>query len=173
MRADNGRARPKWKPVAGTRRQRNFLAVALAGICRYRASWERDGFFFMFSRLLRREKVVENLLRFPDAERRITNVLHLAELLEAASRAEHLGPARLVQWLEKRRASDEAAADEFQLRLESDEDAVQIVTIHRAKGLEYPVVFCPFVSKDASCANQKHRQKVMDAVLFTIPIRKS
>ncbi|HEY5345926.1 MAG TPA: UvrD-helicase domain-containing protein, partial [Verrucomicrobiae bacterium] len=133
----------------------------------YRESWERDGFFSMFSQLLRREKIIENLLRFPDAERRITNVLHLAELLEAASRTEHLGAARLVQWLEKRRASDEAAADEFQLRLESDEDAVQIVTIHRAKGLEYPIVFCPFVSKDAGLGQIKnHRNKVMDVVLF-------
>ena len=133
----------------------------------FRGSWERAGFFFMFSQLLRREKVVENLLRFPDAERRITNVLHLAELLEAASRAEHLGPARLVQWLEKRRASDAAAADEFQLRLESDEDAVQIVTIHRAKGLEYPIVFCPLISKDAGLGQIKsNRKKVMDVVLF-------
>jgi exodeoxyribonuclease V beta subunit len=133
----------------------------------FRASWERDGFFFMFSQLLRQEKVVENLLRFPDAERRITNVLHLAELLEAASRAEHLGPARLVQWLEKRRASDAAAAEEFQLRLESDDDAVQIVTVHRSKGLEYPVVFCPFVAKDASLRPIKSGgQKVLDVVLF-------
>ena len=136
----------------------------------FRASWERDGFFFMFSQLLRREKVVENLLRFPDAERRITNVLHLAELLEAASRAEHLGPARLVQWLEKRRASDAAAAEEFQLRLESDDDAVQIVTVHRSKGLEYPVVFCPFVAKDASLRPIKSGvQKVLDVVLFHDP----
>ncbi len=136
----------------------------------FRGSWERDGFFFMFSQSLRREKVVENLLRFPDAERRITNVLHLAELLEAASRAEHLGPARLVQWLEKRRASDEAAAEEFQLRLESDDDAVQIVTVHRSKGLEYPVVFCPFVAKDASLRPIKSGgQKVLDVVLFHDP----
>jgi exodeoxyribonuclease V beta subunit len=139
----------------------------------YRSSWERDGFFFMFSQLLRREKIVENLLRFPDAERRITNVLHLAELLEAASRAEHLGAARLVQWLEKRRADDAAAADEFQLRLESDEDAVQIVTIHRAKGLEYPVVFCPFAARDAELGKiRSHGKTVMEAVLFHDPATK-
>lgn len=139
----------------------------------YHGSWERDGFYFMFSQLLRQEKVVENLLCFPDAERRITNVLHLAELLEAASRAEHLGAAQLVQWLEKRRASDEAAADEFQLRLESDEDAVQIVTIHRAKGLEYPVVFCPFVTRDAKISQIKvERKPIMDVVLFHDPATK-
>ena len=132
----------------------------------YRRNWERDGFYSMFSQLLRAERIVENLLRFPDAERRITNLLHLAELLESTSRAEHLGAARLVQWLEKRRASDEAV-DEFQLRLESDEDAVQIVTIHRAKGLEYPIVFCPFVARDAELGQIKTgRRKIMDIVLF-------
>jgi exodeoxyribonuclease V beta subunit len=151
----------------------NLWQSRLREFFEYRESWERDGFYFMFSELLRREKVIENLLRFPDAERRITNVLHVAELLEAASRAEHLGAARLVQWLEKRRASDESAADEFQLRLESDEDAVQIITIHRAKGLEYPVVFCPFVARDAKLAQIKAgRKNIMDIVLFHDPATK-
>jgi exodeoxyribonuclease V beta subunit len=136
----------------------------------YRNHWERDGFFPMFAELLRAEKIIERLLRFADAERRITNLLHLAELLETASRAEHLGPARLGQWLEKRRASDAATADEFQLRLESDEDAVQIITIHRSKGLEYPVVFCPFVTKDAELGKIKNqRQTIMDVVVFHDP----
>jgi exodeoxyribonuclease V beta subunit len=133
----------------------------------YRQYWEEDGFFYMFVKLLRQEQVIENLLRFADAERRITNLLHVAELLEAACQAEHLGLSRLVQWLEERRLAEAAAPEEYQLRLESDEDAVQIVTIHRAKGLQYPVVFCPFVSKDAKLRQIKvKRQKVMDLVLY-------
>jgi exodeoxyribonuclease V beta subunit len=116
----------------------------------YREAWEKEGFFYMFSSLLRHEAVFANLLRFADGERRITNLLHLAERLEIASQTQHLGPLRLLQWLEARRLSEEAAAEEYQLRLESDEDAVNIVTIHSAKGLEYPVVFCPFFQKDAS-----------------------
>lgn len=141
--------------------------TCLQAFARYRQDWEEHGFFFMFMRLLRHEQVLEKLLRFPDAERRITNLLHLAEILEAACKAEHLGPARLVQWIEQRRLSGEAAPEEFQLRLESDEDAVQIITIHRAKGLEYPVVFCPFVSKDAKLRSIKvNRRKVLDLVLY-------
>ncbi len=141
--------------------------LRLQEFAEYRASWERDGFFFMFSQLLHRERVIENLLRFPNAERRITNLLHLAELLESTGSAEHFGAGRLVQWLEKRRATGMAAADEFQLRLESDEDAVQIVTIHRVKGLEYPVVFCPFTARDAELGKIRSQGKtVMKTVLF-------
>lgn len=143
----------------------------LQGFAQYRQIWEQDGFFAMFMQLLRREQVIESLLRFPDAERRITNLLHVAELLEAACKSEHLGPSRLVQWLEERRNAEESASEEFQLRLESDEDAVQIVTIHRAKGLEYPVVFCPFISKDAKLRQIKvNGQKVADLVLYHDPL---
>jgi exodeoxyribonuclease V beta subunit len=139
----------------------------------YRDMWEQDGFFFMFSQLLREEKVIENLLHFSDAERRVTNLLHVAELLETACKAEHLGPSRLVQWLEERRMSQEAPADAYQLRLESDEDAVQIVTIHRSKGLQYPVVFCPFIAKDAKLRSIKvNRQKVLEIVLYHDPATK-
>ena len=139
----------------------------------YRTLWEQDGFFAMFSQLLRQEQVIENLLRFTDAERRITNLLHVAELLETACKAEHLGPSRLVQWLEERRISDETPPDAYQLRLESDEDAVQIVTIHRSKGLQYPVVFCPFVSKDAKLRSIKvNREKLLDVVLYHDPATK-
>jgi exodeoxyribonuclease V beta subunit len=139
----------------------------------YRSLWEEDGFFSMLSQLLRQENVIENLLRFTDAERRITNLLHVAELLETACKSEHLGPSRLVQWLEERRLSDETPPNAYQLRLESDEDAVQIVTIHRSKGLQYPVVFCPFVSKDAKLRSIKvNREKLLDVVLYHDPATK-
>ncbi len=137
---------------------------------RYREAWEQDGFFSMFMDLLREEHAIDKLLRHPDAERRITNLLHIAELLQSACQTDHLGPARLVQWLQERRSDNASAAEEYQLRLESDEDAVQIVTIHRAKGLEYPVVFCPFVAEDAKPKPLKAGgRNVMDAVLYHDP----
>ena len=133
----------------------------------YRECWEADGFFFMFSRLAREERVIEHLLRFPDGERRITNFLHLGELLQTASQTEHLSPLRLVQWIEERRLSADTPPDGYQLRLESDEDAVQIITIHRSKGLEYPVVFCPFVGKEAKPGQVKiGSRKVLEVMLF-------
>jgi exodeoxyribonuclease V beta subunit len=138
----------------------------------YRKDWEQEGFFYMFQNLLRSEKIFEKLLRFPDGERRITNLLHLGELLEDASKAQHLNPLRLLRWFESRRLSDEAAPEEYQLRLESDEDAVRIVTIHASKGLEYPVVFCPFFQKDASLrpiTNDNNKQVIKQTVLCHDP----
>jgi exodeoxyribonuclease V beta subunit len=76
--------------------------------------------------------------------RRLTDALHLAELLQAESSSRH-GPAEQLQWFAIQRTV--AAADEArQLRLESDAGLVQIATVHKSKGLEYPVVILPFVA---------------------------
>ncbi|EHR71454.1 exodeoxyribonuclease V, beta subunit [Burkholderiales bacterium JOSHI_001] len=81
-----------------------------------------------------------------DGERRLTNVLHLAELLQAAS-AQAEGEQALVRWLLQQRAEAESGlggGDDLVLRLESDADLVKVVTVHKSKGLEYPLVFLPF-----------------------------
>jgi len=83
------------------------------------------------------------LLGLLDGERRLTNYLQLAELLqEAQSRA--LGLHGLVDWLARAIAESSAEDDSQLLRLESDAHRVQVVTLHKSKGLEYPLVFLPF-----------------------------
>jgi exodeoxyribonuclease V beta subunit len=77
-------------------------------------------------------------------ERKCTNLLHLSEVLQQASMDKKLGMVGLVKWLSEQRNPQTPRLDEYQMRLERDEAAVKIVTIHRSKGLEYPVVFCPF-----------------------------
>lgn len=122
---------------------------------RYRKVWDEDGFYTMFREFIRKEQVAESFLRFPNAERRLTNFMHIAEVMEKTRKAEHLGPTRLLQWLELRRHGEGEVPEDHQLRLESDEDAVQIVTMHSSKGLEYPVVFCPFILQSAVSKNYK------------------
>jgi exodeoxyribonuclease V beta subunit len=86
-----------------------------------------------------------------EGERCLTNVLQLAELLQVAS-AQFAGESALISWLATQVAAGEAespagGADDPQLlRLESDADLVKIVTVHKAKGLEYPLVLLPFAS---------------------------
>jgi len=106
--------------------------------------WDRRGFLPMFRRLLSELHVRERLLEFNDGERRLTNFLHLSEVLHKAAVEEKLGISGLLKWLAQKRNSDAAISEEHELRLESDEKAVKLVTVHRSKGLEFPVVFCPF-----------------------------
>jgi exodeoxyribonuclease V beta subunit len=110
----------------------------------YHERWQRDGFMPMFRALMAGEQVKLRLLAFEDGERRLTNVLHLAELLHQAAAEGHLGMAGLNRWLCGRRKSPGPGPETHQLRLESDEHAVKIVTIHKSKGLEYRVVFCAY-----------------------------
>jgi exodeoxyribonuclease V beta subunit len=111
----------------------------------YHRLWTERGFIAMFRHFLSGEGVKQRLLRLPDGERRLTNLLHLAELAHGAASENSLGPAGLLAWLERQIDPRAQRCEEAQLRLESDDRAVRIVTVHRSKGLEYPVVFCPFV----------------------------
>ncbi len=106
--------------------------------------WNNHGFIRMFRLFLANEHVKERLLAFVDGERRLTNVLHLAEILHHKSIEKNLGISGLIKWLAEQRNPSTTRLEEHQLRLESDDHAVKIVTIHKSKGLEYPIVFCPF-----------------------------
>lgn len=106
--------------------------------------WRRHGFIRMFRALLREAEAPPRLMALPDGERRCTNLLHLSELIHHAGHAAGLDMAGLAKWLEEQRRNAGRRTEEHPLRLESDADAVKLVTIHKSKGLEYPVVFCPF-----------------------------
>ena len=111
---------------------------------RYHDLWESKGFIRMLRTLLVSENVHYQCLRFADGERRLTNILHLGEVLHGYEKEKRAGISGLLQYLSLKREGGEQAAEEHQLRLESDADRVRIVTIHRSKGLQYPIVFCPF-----------------------------
>ncbi|GAY07783.1 UvrD-helicase domain-containing protein [Pseudonocardia sp. N23] len=92
-----------------------------------------------------RRRLAQRLLARTDGDRTLTDLRHIGQALHHAATREHLGPSALVEWL--RRRIGEAGSDtgaERSRRLESDADAVQIVTVHRSKGQEYPIVAVPF-----------------------------
>jgi exodeoxyribonuclease V beta subunit len=92
-------------------------------------------------------RLPERLLSVTGGERELTDLRHVAELLHAAAVDGRLGITALAGWLRRRMASDErdAGAEDRARRLESDAEAVQVLTIHRSKGLEFGVVYCPFL----------------------------
>jgi len=122
----------------------------------YHQLWREQGFPAMMTRLLEEENILLTLARQPLAERRIANIHHLLELIQAAAAEEAMGPDKTLQWLRAMKTTAQTAArgpEETELRLESDEEAVTIITMHGAKGLEYPVVFCPFLWRRGNSLN--------------------
>ena len=108
--------------------------------------WRKDGVYVALISLFRRAHAVSQNLRRPDGERRVTNFLHLAEALHQTSSMHPLSPSSLIVWLRDQIQDAGTQKEEYQLRLESESTAIQILTVHKSKGLEYPVVFCPFLS---------------------------
>jgi exodeoxyribonuclease V beta subunit len=109
----------------------------------YRGLWLNSGFGVMYRRFMADQAVAKRLLARQDGARRLTNCLHVGEELQQAAES-HPSPEALLRYL-KAAQEDGTPLDAAQLRLESDQDLVQIVTIHACKGLEYPIVFCPFL----------------------------
>ena len=116
--------------------------LAVFAECHY--LWNKQGFINMFRHFMTQKRVKERLVLFSNGERRITNLLHLSEILHKVSVEKKPGMTGLVRWLSEQREASRERLEEHLLRLESDDDAVKIVTIHKSKGLEFPVVFCPF-----------------------------
>src|SRR4029077_11241749 len=117
---------------------------------KYHQLWSERGFIQMLRTLLLEQGVRARLLSYPAGEGRLTNILHLSELLLAMCVEHRLGMTgtlkRLAEQIEN---PDTTRSEEYEQRLESDEKAVRIVTIHKSKGLEYAIVFCPFCWSDA------------------------
>ncbi len=111
----------------------------------YQQIWRSQGVLALVHRLLQDFSLVQKLATAPDAERQLTDLLHLAELLQQAARQLD-GEAALLRYLQHHLQGDgELGADALKLRLESDDALLKIVTIHKSKGLEYPLVFLPFL----------------------------
>jgi exodeoxyribonuclease V beta subunit len=91
------------------------------------------------------ERLPARVLAMVDGERQMTDLRHVGELLHAAAMTEQMGATALTAWLRERvlEATTDNNDEERSRRLESDAEAVQVLTMHRSKGLEFPVVYYP------------------------------
>lgn len=118
----------------------------------YQQIWQRQGILPMLHHLLLAENITEKLLSRPDGERKLTDLLHLAEILQQAA-ALNESEAALLRWFEKQ--IQDNGRQEAQIRLESERQLVKIVTIHKSKGLEYDLVWLPFLGNAAKDPTKK------------------
>ncbi|MGS0674618.1 exodeoxyribonuclease V subunit beta [Shewanella sp. 125m-1] len=106
--------------------------------------WLKRGIMPALLTLASQTQIIERLLNAEEGERRLTDFRHLGELLQQKA-TELDGSSALINWFEQALIENQPNED-AQLRLESEQNLVQIVTIHKSKGLEYPICFVPFVS---------------------------
>lgn len=109
----------------------------------YRTTWEQYGVYKALMDLAAYFNVRARLLQTPNGERILTNLVHLTELLHRVQTRNRLSPLELIAWLKRGVEGMEVEGDEYEQRIESDEEAVKIVTIHKSKGLEYNIVLAP------------------------------
>lgn len=112
--------------------------------------WARKNFIQMFRKAITREGVSSRMAASAGGERTLTNLYHIAEIINHEETSGKLSMDEVLDMLAERIESGEKGIDEELLRLESDSDAVRIMTVHKSKGLEFPIVFCPFPVKNIS-----------------------
>lgn len=130
-----------WQTLERLNQDEQFWEGMLMRFRDYRNQWQQQGVLPMLRRLLADFELPARLLRQADGERSLTNLLHLAEWLQREA-AELDGEHALLRLLAEQLASP---SSEEILRLESDADLIKVVTIHKSKGLEYPLVLLPFI----------------------------
>ncbi len=97
--------------------------------------------------------IMERLAAFKNGERRVTNFNHLVELLATQESNSHSTPSSLLRYLRDKINDQSLEKDDELLRLESDEELIQISTMHSSKGLEYPIVFLPYLWESIKLTN--------------------
>ena len=114
---------------------------------RWAALLREQGIASLYQAVSSSHDVPERVLARPSGERFMTDLRHIAQLLHEAGVSEGLGPTAMATWLGRRihDAARDGENEERARRLESDAEAVQVITIHRSKGLEFPIVFCPYM----------------------------
>lgn len=136
----------------------------------YHRLWQDQGLFSMMNVCIADEKILINIAGNRFAERTIANIYQLVELVQEQESSENYGMGQVLQWLQRIHLQENSAAG-TELLLESDEDAVQIVTMHGAKGLEYPVVFCPYLWYSSSrISSEKYQISVHENGLNVIDL---
>ena len=107
--------------------------------------WRRRGIAALMAVLENSSGVLLRLAEMPTGERYLTDLRHLFELLHTEESNERLSPEMVLQWFDGQRMSHQVTPDERSYRLDKDGESVQVVTVHKAKGLEFDFVFCPYL----------------------------
>ncbi|MBS0193798.1 MAG: UvrD-helicase domain-containing protein [Proteobacteria bacterium] len=146
--------------VRGLRDRPDDWRTQMQRFAHWRRLWHTQGVFALVQALL----ATRATPRSPDEQRRYTDLRHLGELLQAHA-AQCDGPQALLAWLASQReggSGDGAVGEERELRIDSDAHRVQVMSLHAAKGLEFPIVYLPLADVGAIKQSSLPTQRTPD-----------
>ena len=108
--------------------------------------WHSSDFDTQFQKFIALTGAENRLLGNPEGERLLTDLCQLSELLQGEANSRLTSPSHLSNWLVSMKEANVSNREDWQSRLRSDEGKPQIITIHKSKGLQFPIVICPFLS---------------------------
>lgn len=124
--------------------------------------WNKRGVSAAIAKIMLECGTQKRLLPLQDGERQLANYQHLMEVLQEASLSLK-GISGLARWL-KQQIQNPPDDEKYQLRLDSDADLVNVMTIHKSKGLEYPVIFLPFANALELGSPGHHKTRVFKSI---------
>lgn len=114
---------------------------------KYQQSWQQQGIFVMLMQFIADYQVRSRLLSpgIIMGERKLANIIQLIELFHKMEKIQDYAPLELLNWLRRSIEDDQTSGDEYEQRIESDGENIEIITIHKSKGLEYNIVMAPYL----------------------------
>ncbi|AKC60434.1 exodeoxyribonuclease V subunit beta [Blochmannia endosymbiont of Camponotus (Colobopsis) obliquus] len=146
-------------------KNKNLQANMIEKFITYHTFWENHGVLSMLHKIIKDHKIKKNFLNIDNNTQQLTNLLHLGEILQASS-SKFSNKYQLLKWLSSQ-IQESNINIHHQLRLENNDNLIKIITIHKSKGLEFPLVFLPFaatfyITKHALFHDRKKYKKYLD-----------
>lgn len=117
--------------------------------------WYREGFYSAFFSFMTKNNAWETLIKSPDGERTLSNMQQLAMEVQRAQDEGEFTPSHMVNWLKHKMIYADSKREEEENDLETDDDRIRLMTLHKSKGLQFPIVFCPDLWKGTSSGYDK------------------
>ena len=130
----------------------------------YQDEWKSHGIYSMLRHFLSDVKAIQRKQegKLENADRVLSNTIQLMEMLHEAESENKYNPEELISWLKKGIDGEKFSEDEYLQRIESDDAAVKIVTMHSCKGLEYDVVIAPYLDMTNSTKKNTKQLRMQD-----------
>ena len=128
----------------------------------YQALWKERGIYACLHEFVSRSGLVSQYLggMLSHSERSVANVFQLMEVLHEAETEKKLSPEELLFWMKRGMEGERSEENKYLQRIESDESAVKIVTLHSCKGLEYDLVIAPYLDLESTDQFKTYRFRI-------------